>query len=238
MKKFSFEDSILFENDNYIVVNKPPYVSTLEDRNSGVCLLDLAREYCNEVSVCHRLDKETSGAIVFAKNPDAYRHMAMQFENRKVDKIYHAVVEGLHEIDSKKVNAPIAVLKSGGARVDKIKGKEAVTFFSTLKMYRMHTLLEARPVTGRMHQIRVHLASMNCPIVCDEQYGGAFIYLSKIKKKFNLKRGTDEQPLIKRVALHAYQIAFQDLGGEIREITAEYPKDFNVLIKQLEKNSF
>ena len=89
-----------------------------------------------------------------------------------------------------------------------------------------------------MHQIRIHLTCLKAPIVCDETYGGKMIYLSELKKKgFNLKQETEELPLIKRVALHAYSLKFTLLNGEEIQIIAPYPKDFDVLVKQLEKNS-
>ena len=86
MKYPNFKDLIIFENDDYIVVNKPPFVASLDERSTAgeVNILRLAKQYADDAQVCHRLDKETSGAIVIAKNPDAYRNLAMQFERRKV----------------------------------------------------------------------------------------------------------------------------------------------------------
>ena len=102
MKYPNFKDLILFENDDYIVVNKPPFIASLDERTSGaeVNILRLAKQYHDDAQVCHRLDKETSGAIVIAKNPDAYRSLSMQFERRKVNKIYHAVVDGQYQFDN------------------------------------------------------------------------------------------------------------------------------------------
>ena len=90
--KIEFEDIILFEDENYVLVNKPPFLSTLEDRNEKVNLLRLARTYTPDAQVCHRLDKDTSGVLAIAKNPEAYRHLSIQFEKRQVTKLYHAVV--------------------------------------------------------------------------------------------------------------------------------------------------
>ena len=89
-------DMILFEDNDYILVNKPPFLSTLEDRHGRPNLLGLAREYVAAAQVCHRLDKDTSGVLAIAKNPEAYRHLNMQFEHRQVGKVYHAVVDGIH----------------------------------------------------------------------------------------------------------------------------------------------
>ncbi|HYG40219.1 MAG TPA: RNA pseudouridine synthase [Cytophagales bacterium] len=237
MKQGEFRNWILFENNDFIVINKPPYISTLSDRNDKVNIISLAKEYWPDAQVCHRLDKETSGALAIAKNPEAYRHLSMQFENREVVKVYHAVVAGLHQFEEELVDRPILPLGHGVVKLDKAKGKPAETIFNTLTTFRKHTLVECLPVTGRMHQIRIHLTSLGTPIICDEQYGGEPLYISSLKKKFNLKKDTEELPLIKRVALHAYELHFYGLGNEKISTIAPYPKDFDVLIKQLEKNA-
>lgn len=234
MKKLDFEDLMLFQNDDYIVINKPPYLSTLDDRHERQNILDLARDYIPDAQMCHRLDKETSGCLVIAKNPDAYRNIAIQFEHRKVEKIYHAVAEGIHDYDQKLVDRNLVATNQGIAKIS-LKGKPATTYFTTLKTYAMHSLIECKPVSGRLHQIRVHLAYLGAPICGDEMYGGKPLYLSSLKRKFNLKKGTEELPIMQRVSLHAYSISFEGMDGNLIEVTAPYPKDFAVLIKQLEK---
>lgn len=240
-RNIRFEDLIIFENEDYIVINKPPFIASLDERTSDntSSILRMAKAYSSDAQLCHRLDKETSGALVIAKNPNAYRNLAMQFESREVTKAYHAVVNGVHELDGVSVYLPIAQLKDGTAvRIDKTKGKIAETVFYTLKAYRNHTLVQCLPITGRMHQIRVHLQCLKAPIVCDPTYGGDYIYLSQLKRRgFNLKKETDELPLIKRVALHAHGIRFRLLNEEVLTVEAPYPKDFDVLVKQLDKIS-
>jgi 23S rRNA pseudouridine955/2504/2580 synthase len=236
--KLKFEDLILFENEDFLVVNKPPHLATLDERTAdrGGSVLRLAKEYNPELQAAHRLDKETSGALAFAKNPAAYRHLAMQFEHREVTKRYHAVATGVHHLESISVFLPILPLKNGTAvKIDRAEGKVAETIFNTLQAYRGYTLVECIPITGRMHQIRIHLSCLKAPIVCDPQYGGEPIYLSSLKRKFNLKKDTEEQPLIQRVALHAHSLTFALMNGEPLRIEAPYPKDFEVLVKQLNK---
>ena len=238
MKTPDFKDLIIFENEDYILVNKPPYISTLDDRTDTVNIKKMAKAYTDDAQVCHRLDKETSGVLAIAKNPEAYRHLSIQFEDRLVTKEYHAVVEGVQDFQDVNVYLPIYAQNNGIVKIDRVNGKIAETFFNTIKAYKKHTLVRCLPITGRMHQIRIHLTCLKAPIVCDEQYGGKFIYLSDLKKKnFNLKQNTEEQPLIKRVALHAYSLKFSLLDGKEIEIVAPYPKDFDVLVKQLEKHS-
>jgi 23S rRNA pseudouridine955/2504/2580 synthase len=237
-KNTTFADFIVFENEDYVIINKPPYVASLDERSAdkSLSIQRMARAYTPDAQLCHRLDKETSGALVIAKNPAAYRHLAMQFESREVTKAYHAVVNGVHEFEGVSVYLPIAPLKDGTAvRIDKTKGKIAETIFDTLKVYRHHALVQCLPITGRMHQIRVHLQCLKAPIVCDPTYGGDYIYLSQLKRKFNLKKETEEIPLIKRVALHAFGIKFKLLNGEELRVEAPYPKDFDALVRQLDK---
>lgn len=233
--KIRLENILLWEDDNYFLINKPPHISTLEDRQDPVNILLLARNYVASAQVCHRLDKDTSGVLAIAKNPEAYRHLSIQFEQRKVTKIYHAVVDGIHNFKDHLVDAPILKLDDGVVKISR-KGKEAQTYFTSLRSYRHHTLMECRPVTGRMHQIRIHLSMLGAPIVGDEQYGGKQLYLSSIKPGFNLKKFTEEQPLIKRMALHAFSLEFADLKEETRKIEAPYPKDMQVIVKQLDMN--
>jgi len=236
MKKTDFGDLILFENEDYIVVNKPPYLSTLDDRHEAQNILYLAKLYTPDAQVCHRLDKETSGCLIIAKHPAAYRNAAIQFEDRKVNKIYHAVVDGIHEYKQTLVERGIIATTKGIARVNNLKGKPATTYFTTLKTYFAHSLIECKPITGRLHQIRVHLAYLKSPICGDELYGGRPLYLSTLKKRFNLKKDTEESPIMQRVSLHSYSIGFKGMNEEHIEVVAPYPKDFAVLIKQLEKN--
>jgi RluA family pseudouridine synthase len=232
---YSFEKSILFENGDYILINKPPFISTLEDRNDPVNILALAKAYEADAQACHRLDKDTSGVLAIARNPEAYRHLSMQFENREVKKIYHAVVDGIHSFSDHLVDAPIEKQNDGTAKLSR-KGKAAQTYFTTLKTFKNHSLIECRPITGRMHQIRVHLSHLKAPITGDELYGGKLFFVSSVKRGFNLKKMSEEQPLMKRMALHAFSLEFALFDGERKLVEAPYPKDFQALIKQLTEN--
>lgn len=225
----------LYEDNDFWLINKPPFISTLEDRTSDINILSLARMKEPDAQVCHRLDKDTSGVLAIARNPEAYRHLSMQFEHRTVKKLYHAVVDGQHEFSESEVNAPLLKQNDGTVRISS-KGKEATTSFNTLEVFLGHTLVACRPVTGRMHQIRVHLASLKAPITGDELYGGKPFFVSMIKRGFRMKKDEDEQPLMKRMALHAAVLEFQAMNGSVVAVSAAYPKDFSALVNQLRKS--
>src|SRR5262249_33672864 len=151
--KTRFEDLILFEDHDFIVINKPPFISTLEDRVESTNILTLAREVEPDPQVCHRLDKDTSGGLATARNPEAYRHLSLHVEDRLVTKTYHAVSDGVHYFENKLMDAAIAKLSDGTVKISR-EGKPAQTYFNTLRNYKGHTLIKCNPVTGRMHQIR------------------------------------------------------------------------------------
>ncbi len=234
-RPFKFKDLILHEDQDYILINKPPFVSTLEDRNETQNILALAKEYISDAQVCHRLDKDTSGVLAIAKNPESYRHLSMQFESRTVKKIYHAVVDGIRNFQNELVDAPILKQNDGTVKISR-QGKEAQTSFNTLEVFKQHTLVECSPITGRTHQIRIHLSLLNAPIAGDEMYGGKPFFVSSVKRGFKLEKNTDEQPLIKRMALHAFSLEFIGLNGDKMLINAPYPRDFKALCKQLSQN--
>ena len=237
MKYPSFKDLILFENDDYIVVNKPPFVASLDERGGSgeVNILRLAKQYSDDAQVCHRLDKETSGAIIIAKTPDAYRSVAIQFEKRKVNKVYHAIVDGQFTFNELFIDLPILNDGNKSVTIDRKEGKRAETIFNTAKHYRHYTLVECKPITGRMHQIRIHLATQRAAISGDHLYKGKPIYLSSMKKGYRIAKDDEEKPIMKRFALHARFVTFKGMDGQDIFIDAPYPKDFATLIKLLDK---
>lgn len=231
-----FEDLILFENKNLIVVNKPAFLSSLDDREGGeINLLRMARQYSDDAQICHRLDRETSGVLIIAKNPETYRLVSMQFEHRKVNKVYHAVINGTHVFEDLHVDLPILNLGAKNVAINRQEGKPAETIFNSIKYYKHYTLVECRPITGRMHQIRIHLASQRANIAGDEMYGGKPVFLSEIKRGYRLSKDQEELPVMKRFALHARQITFKIDEHTEMTFEAPYPKDFATLIKLLDK---
>ncbi len=232
-----FSDWILHEDDDLLVINKPAGLASLHERSAERgSVLQQAREYWPDAQLCHRLDKETSGALVIAKNPEAYRHMAMRFEQREVVKTYHAVVEGQVMFEEFEVDLPIWAMGKDKVSIDYARGKDAMTIFNTLEMFGHYTLMECLPVTGRMHQIRIHLASQNARIAADTLYGAKMPMLSALKRKYKPGHGeTEEKPMIGRVALHSYGIEFFDRQGKPLSIASPYAHDLEVFVKLLRR---
>jgi len=230
-----FSDIILFEDDNLIVVNKPPFIASLDERKGAETnILRMAKQYHADAQVCHRIDKETSGLLLIAKNPETYRSISIEFERRRVNKTYHALIGGTHVFNELKVDLPILNLGNKNVTIDRAQGKIAETWFTSLTYFKHFTLVACKPVTGRMHQIRIHLATQHASIVGDTLYKGKPVYLSQIKRGYTLGKGQEEQPIMKRFALHARELAFT-IDGKDYHFEAPYPKDFATLLKQLEK---
>lgn len=175
---------IIFENNDLLVVNKPAgmVVHPAAGHAQGT-LVNAVLGYDAELEgiggeerpgVVHRLDKETSGLILLAKNERAHRWLQDQFRLRKVQKTYLALVDGRPPTPSGRVEAPIGRDPKNRKRmaiVSASKGREAISEYKTLESFQKHTLLEFHPLTGRTHQIRLHCAFLKCPIVGDEVYG-------------------------------------------------------------------
>ncbi|MCL2276776.1 MAG: RNA pseudouridine synthase [Treponema sp.] len=185
--------------------------------------------------IVHRIDKETSGLVIFAKNADKHRELSVSFEKRQVSKKYIAVVHG--RPSWKETECDLALVPDGNKKhmtiIDKYKGKESYTKFIYLSGAGNYSVLEALPLTGRIHQIRVHTAALGHPVVCDNLYGK----MSPVKLS-SFKRGykgdpNDEKPLLSRLGLHSKELTLPN-GTKFE---ADIAKDMSSLIKQIEKCS-
>jgi 23S rRNA pseudouridine955/2504/2580 synthase len=229
-------EGIIYEDDEVAVINKPAGLLSIPGRGTEPSVLEYLRKAGKEDwLICHRLDKETSGVLVFAKTTQAHKDINGFLARRELPKTYWAVVEGRHALDNHGVDLPLKVTRSGHAAVNRSIGKEAVTVFNTLEQFDHFTLVECKPITGRLHQIRAHLSRIDAPIASDDHYGGHPPMLSRIKKNYSSNKSGEEKPMITRVALHAKSLDFQSLSYIKRQVEAPLPKDFEVFLKLLRK---
>ncbi|MDP6850728.1 MAG: RluA family pseudouridine synthase, partial [Planctomycetota bacterium] len=186
----------------------------------------------------HRLDLGTSGVLLYALSLEGEQHYRALFDQRKVEKVYHAIVLGeVHNAGV--IDSPLAPDPRQGGRMRIVQspaGKESITEYAPVKIFRGFTLLECRPRTGRTHQIRVHMASIGHPLIVDPRYGGRDrILLSELKPGYKPKKGQAERPLLERLSLHAKRVEIVSPDGETLRIEADYPKDLRVLLSKMEK---
>lgn len=229
-----FKDLIILEDEHVIIVNKPAGVSSLSDRDDEVNMLSMGRSYFPELMLCHRLDKQTTGALLFAKNPEIYREIAIAFEKREIIKHYAALVMGNRDFDELLIDLPIGVSGKGKARIDKANGKDSATVVVTAEKFKDYTLVDCFPLTGRMHQIRLHMASQGCPLVGDELYGGKDIFLSELKRNFKFNRKEEEPTVNDNIMLHARGLSFELLGKPY-QVIAPLPRKFEAALKILRR---
>lgn len=225
---------ILYEKDGIVVINKPagllvhPDSSTSEETlidwikekypessNIGESMLLRDGKKIERPGIVHRLDKDTSGALLLAISEEAFEHLKSLFKNREIEKTYYALVYGSLKKKQGKIDRPIGKNAKdfrlwSAQRGAKGKLREAVTEYSVLKSGEEASFLKIKPYTGRTHQIRVHMKAINHPIVADPLYA----------PKYESILG------FKRMALHAYGLSFKELRGNDVHIEAPFPEDF------------
>lgn len=231
---------IIYENEDLLIVNKPAGLLVIPDRfDNELPSLNrvLEKQTGHKVFVVHRLDRDTSGVICFAKTEEAHKFLSAQFQDHKVEKYYTGLVNGRVLQQEGSINAPITKHPANnGTMVIHKKGKESLTDYSIAEQWPLYTLLNFRIHTGRTHQIRVHTQSIGHPIVCDDIYGdGKPFLLSNIKKKYNFSLKKDERPLLNRLALHARKLVITGTDGNAITAEAPLPKDIKACVTQLNK---
>lgn len=232
---------VLFEDEHMVIINKPAGLLTLPDRFKAdkPNLLAWLNKVYGKIWTVHRLDRDTSGIICFAKNEEAHRALSIKFENRDVKKIYHLIVQGRVSptegiIDKGIANHPTI----GGRKIISNKGKAATTTYKVLELFKAFSYIEANILTGRTHQIRVHFQAIGHPLAVDATYGNkeAF-YLSAVKgKSYRRGKNQEERPLMHRHTLHAQALEIaHPITEEVLAIEAPLPKDFSAVLNQLKK---
>ncbi len=230
---------VIYEDEHIIIINKPPkmIVHPAAGYKSGT-LINALIYRCGKLAsigaplrpgIVHRLDKDTSGIIVIAKDDAAYLNLCKQFKERKVEKYYLALLYGTLKKDKEEINTPIgrAIADRKKMSTKTRKGKEAVTQFEVIKRFKSATMVKIKIITGRTHQIRVHFAASGHPVLGDKIYG----------KKTNIKFA-QRTINFSRQMLHAQSLKFKHpVDKRPLEFTAPIPKDIETAIKELNEES-
>ncbi|GGB19349.1 RluA family pseudouridine synthase [Puia dinghuensis] len=234
-----YKPEILFENDAFVAINKPAGLLSIPDRQGKEpSLKSWLREKYGNIFTVHRLDRDTSGVIVFAKDEATHKYLSGIFEDREVEKVYQGLVQGILPQQKGSIDLPIMEHPAKpGVMVINRHGKASLTDYEVIEELSLYSLVQFRIHTGRTHQIRVHMQSLSHPIVCDELYGDARpVFLSSIKRNFKLSKDEEhERPLLSRLALHSHLLRFTDGTGATHTLEAPLPKDLRALLQQLRK---
>jgi len=230
---------IIFENEQFVAVNKPAGLLSIPDREGkDASLKTILRAKYGSIFTVHRLDRDTSGLILFAKNEETHKYLSGIFEDRSVEKIYQGLVQGTLVQKSGTIDQPLMEhpVKPGVMVVNR-KGKASLTDYEVQEEFGLYSLLQFRIHTGRTHQIRVHMQDLGHPIVCDDVYGdGRPVLISSFKRNFKLSKDEEqERPILSRLALHSQLLHFQDAQGQYHTLEAPMPKDMRALMQQLRK---
>ena len=257
---------ILTDDADLVGINKPAGIASVPGAGEALVATrllgaQLGLPYRGEddprIRPVHRIDMDTSGALLFAKHRPAQQALSQHFMNREVEKTYLAIVVGVPTDMSGEVDAPMRRDPSTPIRMEIFRtGKPTQTRWKLLQRFRGYSLLEVAPLTGRTHQIRVHLASIGHPLVVDPLYGARLrpkhlsqsrtrdedeeerppgLYLSTFKRGYRAPSGDPERPLIARLSLHAKRLALRHPNGQPLVLEAELPKDMRAAINALTK---
>ena len=220
--------NVIYQNEHILVLNKLAGLPVLPDgwEKDAPYLVKMLEDEYGKIWIVHRLDKITSGVMVFARDAETHRALNMQFENHQAEKVYHAILQGNPKWDEKTARHPLRANVGHKHRtmVDNKNGKPSQTRFKVLKRFQARpeqglgdaALIEAQPMTGRTHQIRVHAFALEHPLLGDTLYGA------------------EETEIIARPALHAYSLSIE-VNGERFTFKAPYPDDFQAALERLKR---
>ena len=232
---------IIYDGPDFLVVNKPTGISVTGDRSGSADLLPILQKQLDltyKLRLVHRLDKLTSGVMLIAKNVATQSSFSSLFEKRGIKKTYLALVAGSVSRPNGEIDLPLSHSQKHPhlMRINRKRGKPAITNWRVMADFSRITLLAVEPVTGRTHQIRVHMSARRMPLAIDPLYGStAPIMLSHFKDRYITKRAKTEKPLIDRLTLHAYQLQIPATPGNPAIFTASLDKKFAACIKMLAK---
>ena len=213
---------VLFEDNDVIAVNKPEGLTSIPGSEKGkdTLLGLLSKQYDQKIFVVHRLDKDVSGVMLFAKNAGAHKYLNDQFSNHTIKKTYIAVVHGALDAAKGGINKPVHQFGSGRMGVDELRGKPSSTEFEVVERFNNFTLVKANPRTGRKHQIRVHFYSIGHPVAGDRLYGDKAA-----------------QAIFPRMMLHAQEIIFKLPSGKEKTVEAPLAESFKAVMDSIKDGS-
>jgi len=232
---------IVFEDDHMVAVNKAAGILTIPDRfrmdiPNLFALLSQSRP---ELYTVHGLDKYTSGGIIFAKDKQTHKTLSEAFMERIPEKYYLAIVDGIPREKEGEINQPLTEsMTTRGKMLVHPRGKESKTSYEVVESFIKFSHLKIKIHSGRLHQIRVHMAHIGHPLMVDSLYGNREeFYLSEIKgRKYRMKKGEEERPLLTRQPLHSHKLILpHPHTGNQLELDFEPPKDIRATLKQFQK---
>jgi len=232
---------ILYEDDYVVAVNKPAGYLSIPDRFIAEIpnVKGILESTYGEIFTVHRIDKYTSGVMIFAKDSESHKYLSAQWMDRKPEKYYTAIVDGVPSPESDIIDLSLAEsMTRRGKMVANKRGKESMTKYQVIENYVRFSLLELQIYTGRMHQIRVHMAQRGYPLVVDSLYGKReALMLSELKgKKYRKPKDEEERPLLSRQPLHAHKLVISHPHTQQNiSIEAPLPKDMRAVINQMRK---
>lgn len=229
----------IYKDEDILVVNKTAGIPVIPGRNLKISSLIelLKKEYKQEIFINHRIDRFTSGIVLFALHSEAHVAINEMFKNNEVDKIYQCIAVGKLEEGEHIVDKPIFIDSRSQKVSIKPKGKKSKSIYKGIESAGIFHKLEVKIETGRTHQVRVHMESERLPILGDALYNKKpFYYLKDIKKKFSESKHKESRPLISRQALHAYHLTItHPSSGKQISFTADWPKDMRACWNLLQK---
>jgi len=242
MAPFPHRINELYSDEALLAVSKPAGVPVTPDRyrDDLETASQILEPRWGKLWIVHRIDRETSGVLLYSRTAHSHKLIVSQFASRDVHKVYHLLVLGIPKWKNTQVD--VRLLPDGDRKhrtiVEEARGKPSLTRFRVLNQYRHCALLEAIPETGRTHQIRIHATLLGHPLVADRLYGnGNPLFLSSFKRSYR-KSADEERPLIGRVALHALSVRLiHPITGNELCVTAPYCRDFRASVNQLRKHA-